>query len=81
HEVAQQAPTIDPDAIPDDDWIEDYLEIVRVEPGRIWFQDRVGPIPVPRQASDLAHAGWSASVTTARINGRWHLLEVGPVYP
>jgi hypothetical protein len=41
----------------------------------------IGPIAVPRQASDLARPGWSISVTAARTKDSWHLLEVGFVYP
>ena len=65
----------------DEDWVEDYLEIVDAEPGKIWFENGVGPIAVPRKASDLARPGWSAFVTAVRIDKRWHLLEVGVVYP
>jgi hypothetical protein len=81
HDVADQAPSIDPDELPDEDWVEDYLAITKIAPGKIWFEGGVGPIGVPRQASDLARPGWSASVTAARRAGRWHLLEVGFVYP
>jgi hypothetical protein len=72
---------LDPDAIPEEDWVEEHLEITDVEPGRIWFERGVGPIEVPRQASDLARPGWSVLITAARIEGRWRLLEVGFVYP
>ena len=48
---------------------------------RVWFEGGVGPIAVPRKASDLARPGRSAFVTTARIGPSWHLLEVGVVYP
>jgi hypothetical protein len=81
HEVTDQAPAIDPDDVDDEDWVEDYLEIVDVQPGKIWFGNGVGPIAVPRKASDLARPGWSAFVTAARIDKRWQLLEVGVVYP
>ena len=81
HDVAQRAPDIDPDALDDHDWVEDHLAISDVEPGRIWFEGGIGPIAVPRQASDLARPGWSLSVTAARTAGSWHLLEVGFVYP
>jgi hypothetical protein len=57
---------------------KDYLEIVDAEPGKIWFENGVGPIAVPR-ASDLARPGWSAFVTAARIDKRWH--SGGVVYP
>jgi hypothetical protein len=80
-EVTERAPEIDPDTVAAEDWVEDYLEIADVEPGQIWFDGGVGPIAVPRKTSDLARPGWSASITAARIAGRWHLIEVGTVYP
>ena len=80
-EVTERAPEIDPDTLADGDWVEDYLEIIDVEPGKIWFDGGVGPIAVPRKTSDLARPGWSACISAARIAGRWHLIEVGAVYP
>jgi hypothetical protein len=35
HDITGQAPDIDPDEVADDDWIEDYLAITDVEPGKI----------------------------------------------
>jgi hypothetical protein len=81
HDVTSRAPDIDPDEIRDEDWVEDHLEISNVEPGRLCFEGGVGPITVPRKASDLAQPGWSAFVTAAKLSGRWQLIEVGPVYP
>ena len=81
HDVAARAPEIDVDALDDQDWVEDHLAISDVEPGRIWFEGGIGPIAVPRRASDLARPGWSVSVTAARTQDSWHLLEVGFVYP
>ena len=81
HGVTGRAPDINPDEVADEDWVEDYLEITNVEPGKLWFEGDVGPFSVPRKASDLARPGWSAFVTAAKVAGRWHLLEVGPVYP
>lgn len=52
-----------------------------VGPGKIWFENGIGPIAVPREASDLARPGWSVLVTAARVDTRWHLLEIGVVYP
>lgn len=80
HDVAALNPPLDTDALGDDDWIEDYLAITRVEPGRLWFEGR-GPIAVPDQASDLAEVGWEAFVALARVRGEWRLLETGFVYP
>jgi len=81
HDLTDQAPAIDPDAATDADWVEDYLAITDVEPGKLWFEGGVGPIAVPREASDLARPGWSSFLTAARTGGRWRLLEIGVVYP
>ncbi len=81
HEVADRAPEIDVDAIAEEDWIEESLQITDVQPGRIWFEGGIGPISVPRKASDLARPGWSVFVTLVRTAGTWQLLEVGFVYP
>jgi len=80
-EVADSAPEVDVEALAEEDWVEDQLAISDVEPGRIWFEGGVGPIAVPRKASDLARPGWSAFVTAVRTDGAWRLLEVGFVYP
>ncbi|MDQ6948564.1 MAG: hypothetical protein M3256_20465, partial [Actinomycetota bacterium] len=71
----------DPDAVADEDWVEDYLQIERVESGALWFEGGVGPLKVPKQASGLAEVGWSVNVVLARVRGVWHLVEVGNVYP
>jgi hypothetical protein len=81
HDVAARAPQIDPDSIEDADWVEDQLAISDVQPGLIWFEHDIGPIEVPRAASDLARPGWLVSLTAARSADRWQLLEVGFVYP
>ena len=41
----------------DEDYIEDELMISRVEPGSLWFDNDVGPVKVPKSASDLARPG------------------------
>lgn len=81
YELAAQAPGIEPDNIPDGDWIEDHLQIARVEPGALWFDRGIGPLPVPKAVSTLAQVGWSVTITLARIGGKWHVVEVGNVYP
>jgi hypothetical protein len=81
YDITSRTPNIDPDQVADEDWVEDHLEITNVKPGEIWFEGDVGPITVPRKASDLAQPGWSAFVTAAKLSGRWQLIEVGPVYP
>jgi hypothetical protein len=79
--VAAAAPEIDINFVKDEDWVENQLTISEVEPGRIWFEGDVGPIEVPPRASDLARPGWMVFVVAARVKRRWHLLEVGSVYP
>jgi hypothetical protein len=81
HDACEEPFDFDPDQIADEDWVEEHLEIVDVEPGRIWFERDVGPIEVPTAASDLARPGWQVLITAARIEGSWRLLEVGFVYP
>lgn len=81
HDVAAGAPNINPEQVADQDWVENHLQITDVQPGKIWFEDGIGPITVPRKASDLARPGWSMHITAARTADTWHLLEVGFVYP
>ena len=82
YELTQRSPRVDdPDAVADDDWVEDRLQIERVEPGALWFEGGVGPLKVPKQVTELAQEGWSVTVVLARVQGAWHLLEVGNVYP
>jgi hypothetical protein len=45
---------IDVHALSDDDYIQDYLMIARVEPNALWFEGGIGPVPVPKEAG---HAG------------------------
>jgi hypothetical protein len=80
-DVASKAPKIDVDDVDDEDWVEEQLMISEIEPGRIWFEGDVGPFEVPKRASDLAQPGWMAFIVAARVKKRWHLLEVGSVYP
>lgn len=72
HEVTDRAPAIDPDSVGDEDWVEDYLEISDVEPGKIWFEGGVGPIAVPREVSDLARPPGLVGVRD-RCQDRWEL--------
>lgn len=79
-ELCRDAPDLDPDDLPDEDWIEDSLQITKVEPGKVWLGGH-GPFNVPERASDGAQVGWEVWVVMARQGGRWHLLENGFVYP
>lgn len=81
HDQARHVLASHPDDIADDDWIEDYLTIQRVEAAALWFHGGIGPVTVPAAAAKLAKPGWSVSITLARINNRWRIIEVGNVYP
>lgn len=72
---------LDPATLGEDDYVEDHLMIERVEPGALWFEGRIGPVPVPEAAAKLAQPGWSVTLVLARSAGRWHIVEVGNVYP
>ena len=68
----------------DDDYIEDHLIISQVESGALWFEGlegEVGPLQVGNAISRLARPGWSVSIVMGRVGGRWHVLEIGNVYP
>jgi hypothetical protein len=72
-----------PDQLPtsEDEVVEDFFRIVRVEPGRMWLEQEVGPIAVPEEASAIADVGWWVNVVATRLGGTWYLSEVGNVYP
>jgi hypothetical protein len=80
YQLAERS-TLDAHSLADDDYIEDYLTISRVEPGVLWFEGRIGPLEVGAAASRVAKPGWSVNIVMGRQRGRWHVLEVGNVYP
>ncbi|MBA2373031.1 MAG: hypothetical protein H0V74_02355 [Chloroflexi bacterium] len=80
YEQAQRT-RIDQSALADDDYVEDYLAIERVEPTALWFEGEIGPVPISAAAAKLAQPGWSINVVLGRKGGKWRFLEVGNVYP
>ncbi|RIK10768.1 MAG: hypothetical protein DCC49_02260 [Acidobacteria bacterium] len=92
HEVSLGGPRVASfEDLDEADLIEDYVDIARVEEGAIWFgpgwasasemDETIGPIEVPREASDLAQVGWNLYAELARVDGRWYLIGVGSIYP
>jgi len=78
----------DPSDLPDEDYMEfDHYTITRIEPGKLWLEGLVtgeglvGPISVPRKATELLQKDWDISCAVARIRGKWRLVEVANVYP
>ena len=64
------------------------FRIEHVEPGRLWLSawlspgpDRVGPIAVPREITDLAEKDWVITLRLGRTRRGWRILDVGNVYP
>ena len=84
---SRRTPPFDPEALPDDGYVEDQLTIERVEPGWPHFNGglfatgRFGPVKVSPKASELTRVGWRVTITLARIRGAWTIVEVGNVYP
>jgi hypothetical protein len=72
---------VDVQTLDDDEYVEDYLMIDRVEHGALWFEGEIGPVKVPKAASDIAQPGWSINIVLGRANETWHVVEVGNVYP
>jgi hypothetical protein len=80
-DAIDSAPPVRLDTLDHADYIEDELTISRVEPGSLWFHDDIGPVSVPKAASDLASPGWTVSATVAHLRNGWRLVEVGNVCP
>jgi hypothetical protein len=76
-----QKTRLDVGALDEDDYVDDYLMIDKVEPGALWFEGGVGPVKVSKAASDIAKPGWWVTVVLARVGATWHVVEVGNVYP
>jgi len=81
HDEMAKTPPFDPEDVPGQDWVEDFLAIERIEPGALWFEGGIGPVRVSKKASDLAHVGWGVNVVLARLRGEWRIVELGFVYP
>ena len=65
-ELSRTTPSLDPDELAPGDFVEEYLVIERVDPGKLYFSGGIGPLPVPAKASTLAKPGWRVTLTVAR---------------
>jgi hypothetical protein len=81
HQEMEKTPDFDPDDLPDEHWIEDFLTIERVEPGQLWFEGGIGPVRVSKKASELAEVGWGVNLVLVQLRGEWRIVELGFVYP
>ncbi len=82
--------SVHPNEIPDEDWIEfDHHPIAKIEPGKLWLKVyglkeepiTIGPLSVPKKATDLLTEGWEIGCALARIKGKWQIAELGEIYP
>ncbi len=82
--------SLHPDKIPDEDWVEfDHHPITRIEPGKLWLKVygygeepiTLGPVSVPRKATELLQDSWEIGCSLARIKGKWQIVEMGNVHP
>lgn len=82
-------PAIDPDDLADEDYMDfDHYPIAKVEPGSLWLENPeshedspLGPIHVPKKATELLKDGWEISCALGRIKGKWRIIEMANVYP
>ncbi len=81
YDEAERLPEFDYDKIPDDHWVDDYLTITKVEPGALWFDGLDAPLAVSTKTSKAAQPGWSVNLEAVKLDGQWHAVEVGNVYP
>ena len=65
----------------EDEIVEDYFAIERVEPGALWLTGGIGPVNVGTKASLVARPGWSVYLVLWRSPRGWEALEAGNVYP
>jgi hypothetical protein len=81
------ASNLDTEALGEEDYLDfDHFTIVKLEPGRVWLDpslggESYGPITIPKEASRLLSDGWEISCALGRVRARWHIVEVGNVYP
>ena len=81
YDETRRLPDFDAAGIPDDHWVDDYLTITKVEPGRLWFDGLDAPLVVSEATSQAARRGWSVNLEAVKLDTGWHPLEVGNVYP
>ena len=86
---AAEALDIDPNELSDDDYYDfDHYTIEKMEPGKLWLKvydekckKMIGPIAVPRKATELLSEGWDISCALGRKRGKWMIIEMANVYP
>lgn len=79
---------LDPEELADEDYVDfDHHTIKKVEPGKLWLEvyeggsRTIGPLEVPKKATDLIKKGWEMSCALGRMRGKWRIVEMGNIYP
>ncbi len=88
YEAAENV-VFDADELDDDEYHDfDHYTIEKVAHGKLWLEvydekgkSTVGPIAVPKEATELLRKGWDISCAIARIRGKWRIVEIANVYP
>jgi len=67
--------------------IQDHFWIERIEPGKLWLKPLtahpsvIGPVPVPKQVTQLCQPMWDIGGVVAKVGKGWRLIEVWNVSP
>jgi hypothetical protein len=67
--------------------IQDHFWIERIEPGKLWLKPLtahpsvIGPVPVPKQVTQLCQLMWDIGGVVAKVGKGWRLVEVWNVSP
>lgn len=67
--------------------VEGYLQVIKIEPGKLWFEDYMGsekkirPVHVDHEISSLCKVGWVINLVLGKTRKGWKMLESGNVYP
>jgi hypothetical protein len=67
--------------------IQDHFVIERIEPGKLWLDPLtthpsvIGPVPVPKQVTQLCRPTWDIGGAVAKVGKGWRLIEVWNVSP
>jgi hypothetical protein len=67
--------------------IQDHFWIERIEPGKLWLKPLIahpsilGPVPVPKQVTNLCQPMWDIGGVVVKVGKGWRLIEVWNVSP
>jgi len=72
-------------SIDEDDVLEAYFTVTRVEGSRVWLEEfggeEAGPISLPANLARRLRVGWTLAGALGRRGGKWHLVGAWNLYP